>query len=218
MAPETITLQRELMISLQSSSPTPSTKSVSGRTSREKRRIERTAPFTATAGDRTDPRTVGQSGVDDRRRSVDPTTDRGEDPLDEVLHPLLIEVAGVQQRSMPIDPDVAVGVDHDLVDAPVGEQPFEFAEPVESGDRSLRQSSLVIGDEQGSETADLVTDDLAEIADLARRMSAQFVDGPVLQITVSDVTVVDVTVVDVTVVDGTVGRFDHVVHAATRRS
>ena len=46
---------------------------------------------------RAHPRAVGQAGVDDRRCSVDPPTDRGEDPLDEMLDPLMVEVAGGQQ-------------------------------------------------------------------------------------------------------------------------
>ncbi len=91
--------------------------------------------------DRVDARAVGQSGVDPRARLVDAATERGDDPVDDPEHVLVVEEDGVdaQDLAAALDVQVVRAVDHDLGHGLVGEQRLERAESAHLADELLHE-------------------------------------------------------------------------------
>ena len=79
--------------------------------------------------DRGDPRPVREASVDDRCGAVDTPADRRENPFEEMLDPLAVEVTGRGDWAATVDPDLTARVDEHLVDRRVAEQDVEVAEP-----------------------------------------------------------------------------------------
>ena len=79
--------------------------------------------------DRVQTRTVGEAGVDHRRRTVEPQTERCDDALDEVHDRVGVEAEhdGFAD-GRPLDVGAARTVDHHLGDGRVGEQRLERTE------------------------------------------------------------------------------------------
>ena len=76
-----------------------------------------------------DPGAVGQAGVDQWGRTVDPQSERGHDPLDEKLHQGPFQAhPGVGQRAGTLDPDRAVADAQYVGDRRVGQQWLERAQ------------------------------------------------------------------------------------------
>ena len=78
---------------------------------------------------RVDAAAVGQAGVHERRRLVDPPADLGDDLVDDPPQMRLVGEAdgGLVQTALTLHPDVERSVDHDLGHALVGEKALERA-------------------------------------------------------------------------------------------
>ena len=122
----------------------------------------------AVGGDRGDhgahPRPIREPGVDDRRRAVEAASERGEDPFDDDGEVRRRQVTAAIEVTVALDPDVAVGVDEDLVDRLVGEQGVERAEAVEAGDRGAHEPFAVGGADERSDAAEVGAHDGVGVA------------------------------------------------------
>src|SRR5207244_10342221 len=69
--------------------------------------------------DRVDARTIGQSGVDHRAGLVDAAADRGDDPIDDPHHVVVVleHHVGELELARALDVDLARAVDHDFGNA-----------------------------------------------------------------------------------------------------
>ena len=113
--------------------------------------------------DRVDTGTVGEPGVDHRRRFVDATADLGDDPVDHAVEVVRGEEArfGLVETPGAFDEDLLLAVDHDLGDLGVVEELLDRAEPehVVGDGRDERHALL------GAERDPLGLDDLVEVLD-----------------------------------------------------
>ena len=134
----------------------------------------------AVGGDRrdhgADPRPVGQAGVDDRRGAVEAPAERGEDAFDDDGEVGRREVAASLEPPVALDPDVAAGVDEDLVDRLVGEQRVERAEAVEPGDGGAHEPLAGGGADERGDAPQVGAHDDVGVAAIALGGPAQLGD------------------------------------------
>jgi len=95
-------------------------------------RIVTTGPQSERGGrTREHPRTVRESGVHIGHRLIDPQTERGNDPFDQMEYlalPLKNQVLHLLDPPLPLHVYVVGPIDHDLADLRVPEQPLDWSE------------------------------------------------------------------------------------------
>ena len=109
---------------------------------------------------------VGQAGIHHGRRLVDAAAERGDDPVDDPHHVVVVleHDVGELEPALALDVDLARAVDHDLADALVAQERLERAEADDLvGDLLEHPHPLGAGEGEA-----LLVDDLAEdLLDLA---------------------------------------------------
>ena len=130
---------------------------------------------------------VGEAGVHHRRRLVHAAADRGDDPIDDPHHVVVVLEDDVRELELAgaLDVDLARPVDHDLRDGLVAEERLQRTE-ADDLVRDLLEHPDALGAGEGEA---LLVDDLAEdLLDLAAdldlvgqvELGVQVLDDPVL--------------------------------------
>ncbi len=120
--------------------------------------------------DRTHSRAILQTGVDDRVGAVEAAAERGEDALDDDGEIGRGDRPGGSGGAVALDPDVATGIDEDLVDVVVAEEGVERTETVEARHRGAHEALAVGRGGERSDPPDVGPDDGVGVAVvLARR-------------------------------------------------
>ncbi len=115
-------------------------------------------------GDGAQPRPTGEADVDDRVGAVDASAGGCEDALEHDTDRPRWQVAFEAHVAATIDPDLAPGVDHHLVDVGVEQVEVEQVEAGETGDGSGDQQLAFGGRDEWCHVIDLSGDDLAYVA------------------------------------------------------
>ena len=137
--------------------------------------------------DGVDARAVGQTGVDHRAGLVDAATDRGDDPVDDPHHVVVVleDDVGELELAGTFDVDLARPVDHDFGDGLITEERLQRTETDDLvGDLLEHPDALGAGQGEAFLVDDLAEDllDLAPHLDLVGQveLGVQVLDDPVL--------------------------------------
>ena len=122
---------------------------------------------------------VGQTGIDDRRGSVETFAERSEHTFEHHIDRPVGQVGDPLWGVAAIDPHLAAPVHHDLIDQRIAEVFVEPVEPVEARRRTGDRQPAKLGVGERSQPVDLVGHDLIDLTVNRTGQLAHPVDEPI---------------------------------------